>query len=269
MHPSKFRYTLKPEAPHPAHPLSVTFRAGAGTTPPAVDLRPSMPPVYDQGQLGSCTSFACASAYQFLDKTLNGSRLFLYYNERVLDGDVGVDGGSQMSTGIRALQTSGLCAEATWPYVISKFADVPPAAAFTEGIQHLATRIGVVIQDELHMKTCLASGYPFVTGIAVYASFESDAAMKTGVVPMPSQGEALLGYHAIVVVGYDDAKGWWICRNSWGVGVMDKGYFYLPYAYLDANNLASDMWVITGVSSPPAPPPPPAPPAPSCRCTIA
>ena len=55
--------------------------------PPAVDLSPSFGPVYDQGDLGSCTANAGEGARQFdaakqgLDSTL-GSRLFLYFNSR-------------------------------------------------------------------------------------------------------------------------------------------------------------------------------------------
>ena len=38
--------------------------ARAARVPPAVDLRPGCPPVYDQGQLGSCTANAIAAAIQ-------------------------------------------------------------------------------------------------------------------------------------------------------------------------------------------------------------
>ena len=37
----------------------------AGVLPAKVDLRPQCPPVYDQGQLGSCTANAIAAAIEF------------------------------------------------------------------------------------------------------------------------------------------------------------------------------------------------------------
>jgi C1A family cysteine protease len=50
-----------------------------------------------------------------------------------------------------------------------------------------------------------------------------------GVMPMPT-GNAI-GGHAVVAVGYDDAKEMLIVRNSWGSSFGDKGYFYMPYKF--------------------------------------
>ena len=63
---------------------------------PKVDLRPHCPPVYDQGQLGSCTGNAIAGAVQFdrekqkLKPDFVPSRLFIYYGERVIEGTVDI-----------------------------------------------------------------------------------------------------------------------------------------------------------------------------------
>jgi C1A family cysteine protease len=57
----------------------------------------------------------------------------------------------------------------------------------------------------------------------------------------------LLGGHAVTCVGYNDAKGVWIMKNSWGSRWGDKGHFYLPYAYLLSTRLSGDMWQITKV----------------------
>jgi C1A family cysteine protease len=44
-------------------------------------------------------------------------------------------------------------------------------------------------------------------------------------------------------VGYDDTQQKFICRNSWGSGWGQKGYFTMPYAYLTQRSLASDFWM--------------------------
>lgn len=36
-------------------------------------------------------------------------------------------------------------------------------------------------------------------------------------------------------------------RNSWGEGWGDKGYFYMPYAYITQENLAHDFWAINWI----------------------
>jgi C1A family cysteine protease len=94
------------------------------------------------------------------------------------------------------------------------------------------------------MKGCLAAGYPFVFGFTVYESFESQEVAQTGHAPMPATTEQVLGGHAVVAVGYEDANQWFIVRNSWGTGWGMAGYFTLPYTYVTQPRLASDFWTI-------------------------
>jgi C1A family cysteine protease len=98
------------------------------TLPISVDLRGKMPPVYDQGALGSCTGNALACAFEYDDKNIfQPSRLFIYYNERNIEGTVSSDSGALISDGIKSLETYGVCPETLGPYDISKFADKPHA----------------------------------------------------------------------------------------------------------------------------------------------
>ena len=90
----------------------------------------------------------------------------------------------------------------------------------------------------------MASGYPFVFGFTVYASFESDTVAQSGIVPMPTPGEKTMGGHAVMAVGYDDPTQRFIVRNSWGDGWGMKGYFTIPFGYLLDQNLSSDFWTI-------------------------
>lgn len=218
--------------------------------PSKVDLRSKFGPVVDQGNLGSCTSCALLGVYSFDDASFVGSRLFLYYNERKFDNDIPYDSGSSISRGVFVLENIGVCLESEWKYVISQFTVQPPAICYRSAINHKAISAQQVEQTMQSMKGCLASGFPMALGIRVYQSFESTVAMTTGYIPLPKTGEKLLGGHAVVLCGYDDAAGHWIMRNSWGPKVQDKGYFYLPYAYLTDKNLCSDIWKITKVSQP-------------------
>ena len=95
------------------------------------------------------------------------------------------------------------------------------------------------------MKGCLASGFPFVFGFSVYDSFETDEVTQTGVVNMPDlANEHLLGGHAVLAVGYDDASQRFIVRNSWGPDWGQRGYFTMPYIYLMTPDLSDDFWTI-------------------------
>ena len=209
-----------------------------------VDLRPTMPPVYDQGTLGSCTANALCAAFSYA-QDFAASRLFLYYNERKIENDISDNASTCISDGVACLKKYGMCAESDWPYMIAKFAQKPPVKCYTNAVKQEAIVCQNIQNTSEAMKACLQAGYPFVVGISVYDSFESDAVAMTGDVPMPDVAhEKCFGGHAVVCVGYNNSHQTWIMRNSWGASWGLSGYFTLPYAYLLDSNMCSDLWVI-------------------------
>lgn len=232
-----------------------------------VDLRKLCPSVYNQGELGSCTANAIACAIQFDElkqtnkkeneevKQTNDnkdnidipSRLFIYYNERDMEGNINTDSGASLRDGIKSINKIGYCNETQWPYEIEHFREKPNEECYEYAKSHKSLSYKRVQQDETHLKSVLNMGFPIVFGISVYESFESEETAKTGIVPIPSKEERMLGGHAIVLVGYNDEKRWFVFRNSWGEGWGDKGYGYLPYEYVCDENLASDFWVVNKV----------------------
>lgn len=225
----------------------------AGPLPTHVDMRDKCAPVYDQSTLGSCTAQAWAAAVEFVMQK-NGktpyipSRLFIYYNERVLEGTVSEDSGASLADGAKVLRKQGAPHESMWAYDIAKFAKKPTRTVYADGLKHLVMGTARVRQKEEDFKKVLASGLPIVGGFAVMSSFVSEAVSKTGMGVMPTPDEEMLGGHAIMVVGYCDEKRQWIVRNSWGEGWGDKGYFYMPYEYFLDPDLADDFWCCASVN---------------------
>jgi C1A family cysteine protease len=221
--------------------------------PPSIDLRSECPPVYNQGQLGSCTANGIGGAIEFDQrkqgtKTFVPSRLFIYYNERVIEGTVSTDSGAQVRDGIKSVATLGAPPEIDWPYNVAEFAQKPPAKAYTDAKTDVVSSYSRVAQNLAQMQGCLADGYPFVFGFTVYESFESQQVTDTGVVPMPAAGETVMGGHCVVAVGYDSANRVFIIRNSWGTTWGMKGYCTMPYEYLLTASLASDFWTLRSVT---------------------
>lgn len=240
--------------------LSLLPKAQERPIPDAVDLRPFCPPVFEQKNIGSCTGQTIAAALEFLaleeirNKVVGGteaftpgvyeavSRLFIYYQERVIEGTVNEDAGATIRGGIKAVSSFGACREALWPYDESKIFEKPTAHAYEEASKFKATsyyRINSL--DEILV--CLAEGYPVCFGFSVYDSFTGDDIAKTGVMDMPSATESVQGGHAVLAVGYDRNKKHLIVRNSWGEEWGDQGHFYMPFEVV-TYRIAADFWTI-------------------------
>ncbi len=243
-------YGWKPSLPHLNDDRrAYSLIAPEITLPPVIDLRPLDVPIYDQGELGSCTGNGIGACWQFSLKKQGKpapmpSRLFIYYFERVIEKTVNEDAGAQIYDGLAVLQNQGCCDEALHPYVISKFTQKPSAAAVAAAAKHEATQAYAVKQNLKEIKTCLASGFPIVMGFTVYESFETQKVSKTGIVPMPKRSEQVMGGHCVCIVGYSDATNVFFCRNSWGKDWGKNGYFQIPYDYFLNPNLASDFWTV-------------------------
>ena len=242
------RYGWVPDLPDHRDFLFAARHALPARLPVSVDLRPTCSPVEDQGQLGSCTANALAGALEFLEdkdgiRFTDVSRLFIYYNERIVEHTVQTDSGAMLRDGIKVLAQQGVCAEMLWPYVTGRFAARPSPRCYADAAKRrISTYERLEMLDD--MRACLAAGFPFVFGFTVYESFESASVAKTGLVPMPRSGEQNVGGHAVLAVGYNDKEKRFLVRNSWGTNWGLEGYFKMPYAYLANRNLSDDFWTI-------------------------
>ena len=212
----------------------------------SVDLREFCSPVENQGALGSCTANALAGNIEFLDEKNGGgyqdaSRLFIYYNERVLEHTPDTDSGAMLRDGIKTLHEQGVSSEAHWPYNIKRFSIKPSPGCYKEAKLHcIDSYHRITTLDE--MLTCLTEGFPFVFGFAVYESFESQETARTGIGQMPQKDERMIGGHAVLAVGFNQKDKRFLVRNSWGTDWGMNGYFTIPFEYLEA--LADDFWTI-------------------------
>ena len=223
-------------------PRDLTYHVSGLPLKESVDLRPQLPACWDQGQIGSCTAFGITGIIAFVHGFV-GSQLWLYYKERLMEHSTRQDSGAQIRDGIKVVAKQGLVPLAKWPYDTTKFKKTPPRAVTATAKEQLVTEYRRLANGDDY-RDCLSQGHPFVIGISVFDSFETDQVATTGIVPMPAPSESLLGGHAFVVVGYTDSKDW-ICRNSWGTNWGQSGHFILPKAYLDSADLATDAWMIS------------------------
>ena len=228
-----------------------------------VDLRPFFPPVYDQGNLGSCTAQAAAGALEYYQRrwylqnrgiaySKTPSRLFIYKHNRMLMGVRRGDTGSTIKHTMQALHRFGAPEEDFkfgTEYNVEAFDREYEAAAYAlasrqrvdawynyDGVRRSGKEI---LRD---VKRHLAVGQPVMFGFIVFKDAITEAA-KTGYVKYPEETDTVLGGHAVLAVGYNDRKGALIFRNSWSEAWGDRGYGYLDYKYVK-KSLAVDFWSV-------------------------
>lgn len=231
----------------------------------SVDLRDWCSPIENQLTIGSCTAHAGVGMVEYFERRacgehIDASRLFLYKVTRNLMHATGDTGGYLRQT-MAALVLFGVPPEEYWTYDVDRFDEEPPAFCYAFAQNYNAIEYlrldppGTAPQETLNsIKTNLAAGLPSMFGFTVYNSIHQAA--STGQIPMPSQKEYVVGGHAIMAVGFDDALeirnvdasvkpsvGALLIRNSWGTGWGQEGYGWLPYDYV-LTGLAVDWWTL-------------------------
>ncbi len=209
-----------------------------------VDLREWASPIEEQQNLGSCTAQAVIGAYELLlnlhypDQFVDLSRLFLYYNARLIAGDIDEDVGAYVSTAIEAVKTYGLCREELWPYDPNQFKTKPNWRCYHDGGRRSVNNVQELTSHD-QIITALDDQHPVIVGVAVYSGFDMVHNNAT-TLPMPQQSEEPKGSHAMCIVGYDNNRQSFLLRNSFGNDWGESGHVWIPYAYGLEN--FSDMW---------------------------
>ena len=221
------------------------------TLPQSVDLRPLCPTVYDQGDLGSCTANAIGAAIEYNQmqtgkQSFVPSRLFIYFNERVLEGTIKQDAGAMIRNGIKTVVRLGAPPEEVWPYDESAAFTQPHPDAYAAAKLDLVTVYCRVGQTLPLMQACLMEGFPIVFRYTCFPSM--DHTWDDGVIPMPGPTEPEDGGHCMLIVGYNNANRTFLVRNSWGTQWGQQGYGTMPYDYILSPQWTTDLWTIRTVT---------------------
>jgi len=213
-----------------------------------IDLRDSFGDIYNQGELDNCTSNAICAAFvydQIKQKlpSFNPSRMFLYYNERLIEHSTEQDSGSSIRDGMKSINRKGLCKESLWPYEINHFKKKPNDLCYKEASYHSSLKYRKISHTLKEIKTALSNGYPIIFGFDVFENFENFDASNVSM-PLP-EGE-IIGGHAVVAVGYSDERECFLIRNSWGKEWGMDGYFMMPYEFITSKH-CSDFWILETV----------------------
>ena len=240
----KFKYALGADiSKDPGVSLDEAYDVQA--LPTKIDLRKDMSPVRNQGNFGSCTSFATMGLQEYLLKKQNRyvqqAPAFNWYQSRRQTGSKGIDNGVPTEFAVKMLDAYGSLPESDMPYLSAAkqkdeklrlgFLTQQPTGEMTAKAKKNRIVTGYKTVTTLSaVKKSLSDGMPVVLAMRVFSSMGSTP--KSGLLPMPTNKDTFQGGHAVLAVGYDNAKRVVIVRNSWGSDWADGGYFYMPYEYL-------------------------------------
>lgn len=239
-----------------AKPITFKTTRGATGLPAAVDLRAKMSPIRDQGPLLSCTAFAIAGLAEYRARlkgdTTTLSPGFLYALEVAASGGMDGDLRPPLGTGMSILHTTGIAPETLHPYIspfdqqtpfkVRAYIGTQPSKAAVAAAAAYRTAGTTELGDYNEFRQAIAAGKPVTFSVAIYPGFRTQTTWTTGVVPVPdTANERPVGGHAVLAVGYDDAKQWLIFKNSYGADWGDHGYGYIPYAYI-RRGLLNSAW---------------------------
>ncbi|MBI3556151.1 MAG: hypothetical protein HY074_07800 [Deltaproteobacteria bacterium] len=200
-------------------------------------------PVMNQGNCGSCVAFSTVATLEARTSIAYGMpNLRASFSPQALFacGGGGCETGWYPDDAAKYLQTTGIPDEACMPYTSGSTGNDASCGQKCGDADARSLKIAGYTQPTSYggspeaVKEALKKG-PLATTLTVYADF-----VTYGGGVYKHVGGAYLGGHAVSLVGYDDAKGAWLIRNSWGAEWGDNGFAWMSYD--DTSGIASDTW---------------------------
>ena len=200
--------------------------------------------IYNQGDIGSCSSNAIANQIMALknyDDNTYPSRLFQYYNSRLLEGNEKSDSGVTYRSCYKSLAKFGFCDEKLWEYDTTKYKNEPPKECYDKANTTLIKKYQSLIPSIYAIEYALSQNKIVCFGAIIFDNF-NDYDKNDFIIPFPKGGQ--LGGHALAICSYDHTKRLFKIVNSWGIEWGDDGFAFMRYDHV-ISDYCFDFWCIS------------------------
>ncbi|WP_347302714.1 C1 family peptidase [Croceibacterium sp. TMG7-5b_MA50] len=218
---------------------------------PAVDWRNRngnhVTPPKDQGGCGSCVSFCCVGLVESMCSIEHGQRPDLSEADSHFCSSHGAScSGWWPNDALGQIRSRGVVAEADFPYSSAFGSGGTPACRNVADRNRKIYKIGSfgALVSATDRKNHLTNVGPCSAVLQVFSDFFT---YGSGVYRHVSGGYE--GLHCVLVIGYSEAQQCWICKNSWGTGWGDGGYFRIGYGQCQIDTTYPFHWA-RGVTRP-------------------
>jgi len=205
--------------------------------PKKVDWTEQVTEAKDQGNEGSCVGFDVTGLKEFQEwrqhgKKFDFSERWAYEMAKRYDEFPGDNyEGTTIRGAMKALAKHGICEEKFWPYVPGEKGEPDEQAAENAYKYRIKRYRSLVIpqKDIRLVKRGLHETGPVAAGVAIHASWFEVG--KDGVIHDLGPRARILGYHAILLLGYADGNKLVKIKNSWGPGWGAEGFGFINFEY--------------------------------------
>lgn len=164
---------------------------------------------------------------------------------RVLDADIGPDGGEYIITIVNAAQAFGVPVDKLERGSAKARANVGKARVDTSIPRANCNARCFLVEKVDDIPDQLALGRPVILGLSILESFYSNSSSKTGIWRMASNRDQLIGGHAVTIVGYNPEVDAFRFANSWGHKWGDRGFGTIGRETLEKCIITGEaMWAV-------------------------
>lgn len=264
--PSSLKELNQVELGNYSHPSTGT--TSIPVIPDFYDLSPYMPEVRSQGKIGSCVSWA--SGYYLKSYQEKIEKGYSYNNDnsklmspsfifnQVKSNPSDCRKGSTIIDNLNILKNKGICSWETMPYTDNDCNIQPNSGQLQQAKKNKILNYFFMYASHdpysmnskdliRYTKEFISRNIPLIISFPLDKKFHQAKSPNNSYIYRNYSKNERIGYHAVLLVGYDDSRKSFKAINSWGKNWGNNGFFWFDYNLY--SKIVIEVWKTTDIIS--------------------